>query len=163
MVCERFKDGLEALAQGEPSPSAAGHVAVCSDCAWRLTQMRRLVQMLRETAVASPARLVARLLGDGRKRSGARRSETSEFALHVGVDGLSLHLAYAPISTGWEVLGRAPDSGWSVLHAGAERLCGPSGRFRIVAKTLGDTMFTLRNDETEIDVPSAREMIDLGA
>lgn len=166
MVCDRFKEGLASLAQGQPSPAATAHVATCPDCAWRLTQMKRLVALLEAphpSDDSARARFVARIIGGGRGQTGARRHAPTEFALHVAADRFTMYLSYAPFGETWEVLGRAPDEGWIVVREESEVPCGPAGRFRLLARNLDDTGFTLRNEDVEIAVPSAPEMIDLGA
>ncbi len=177
MNCKDFEDGLATLAEGGKAPEAARHAADCAVCAVRLGQMRHVVAAARRLREHAPSelvsrasalmrptpRLVARLLGNGLKASGARRGEAKDFALHVGVDGFSVRLQYAPVPGGWEVMGRAPTPDWTIAHEGGVVPCGSSGRFRLVVSGLEGTSFVLRKDGTEIEVPSARELIDLDA
>ena len=178
MDCKRFWDDWARLAAGETVAEARRHAQECPACAERLAQCERVVRAVRTPVEAAPhdlvvragaimprrPRLVARLLGNGLAMSGAaRRGEVSDFALHVGVDGFSVRLQYTPVANGWEILGRAPTPDWSLSHEGGEVPCGASGRFRLVASSLGATSFVLRKDGAEIEVPSARELIEVGA
>lgn len=174
MDCKRHEEGLATLAEGGEAPEAARHVAECPACGTRLEGLRRMVAAARVPAFAAPAdlvaraqalmrpaaprRLIARLLGNGLAASGARRGGAEDFALHVGTDDVSVRLQYAPTKGGWEILGRAPGEGWSV----AGTPCGPSGRFRLLVPSLEESAFVLRSTEVEIEVPSARRLLDDG-
>ena len=164
-----------ALVEGREDAGAREHIARCVACAKRFAQLKRIFDASRagywtaplelglraRAMMASKPRLVARLLGSGLVNSGARRADVRDFALHVGVDGFSIRLHYAPIREGWEVLGRAPTSDWTVAYQGGALPCGSSGRFRLLAPDLGGTAFVLRKDEVEIEIPSARELTNL--
>ena len=176
MRCNDFKEGVAILAGGGTAPEAKVHVEGCADCARRLEELRRIVAVARTAYWTVPQslsdrakalmpdrpRLVARLLGSGLVRAGVRRGEARDFALHVGVEGFSIRLSYAPLPGGWEVLGRAPTADWTVVHSGGALPCGASGRFRLLSPDLDGTAFRLRKHETEIEVPSARELTSLG-
>ncbi len=175
MDCGRFEDGIATLAEGEGSPEAAAHVAGCPACAARLDGLRKVVQAARLPRFEAPAdlvaraqglmqprpRLVARLLGNG-LLGAARAARTDDFALLVGTDDVAVRLNYAKTSGGWELLGRAPGEGWTVVRGNEETPCGPSGRFRLVVRSLDEAMFVLRAPGIEIEVPSARELLDRG-
>ncbi len=174
MECNEFQEGLAALAEGGTAPAAAAHVSQCAACAKRLRELRRLVDSLstpryevprglsaRAQALMRPAprRLVARLLGSSLAASGARLAGADGFTLHVGAEDLSVRLQYTPAPDGWEVLGRAPGSDWSVVVDSEPSSCGPQGRFRIVVPSLERSSFALRSAALEIEVPPARELM----
>lgn len=174
MRCSEFRDGIATLAEDGTDARAEAHVAQCAACAGRLAQLRRIVAAsnagywttppdlaLRARAMmGARPRLVARLLGNGLANSGARRADVRDFALHVGVEDFSIRLHYVPNQEGWEVLGRAPTSDWTVAYRGGTLPCGPSGRFRLLSPDLDGTAFVLCKEAVEIEVPSARELTD---
>jgi hypothetical protein len=176
MRCDEVIEGLAKLAAGGASPEAVAHAAGCLDCATRLAELDRVVASVRQPYGDAPydliaraqalmnarPRLVARLLGNSLSNSGARRVQAQNFALYVGVEDFTLDLHYAKLPDGWELLGRAPTADWRIAHSGGVLPCGPSGRFRLVARDLDGTAFVLCKGGTEIEVPSARELIDLG-
>lgn len=174
MECNDFQEGLATLAEGGTSSATAAHVAQCASCAKRLRELTRLVEALSEpcldvprdlTARAqalmrpAPRRLVARLLGSSLAASGARLAGADGFTLHVGAEDLSVRLQYTPAPDGWEVLGRAPGAGWSVVFDAESSACGPQGRFRILVPSLERSNFSLRSAVLEIEVPPARELM----
>ena len=163
------------LAEGGAAQAAAAHVAQCASCAKRLRELRRLVEALnaptfevpqdlaaraRSLMRPTPRRLVARLLGSSLAASGARLAGADGFTLHVGAEEFSVRLQYTPAPEGWEVLGRAPGSGWSVVVDTEPSSCGPQGRFRILVPSLEKSDFALRSAALEIEVPPARELMD---
>ncbi len=176
MRCTDFLESLVSLAEGRFDAEASRHVGECAACASRLAEFERIVLAWRLSQEHAPSglvvqakgfvsgrrRLVARLLGNGLAAAGARRGGARDFALYVGVEDFSMHLHYSPLPDGWEVMGRAPTPGWSVAHEGGEIPCGTSGRFRLLAPSLDGTKCVLRKDGAEIEIPSARELTDIG-
>ena len=177
MRCREFNDRVVTLAEGGEDPSAMEHARLCEACAVRLTQLKRIIAVSKmgywttpselgvqaQALMSSRTRLVARLLGSGLTHSGARRGGLRDFALHVGIDDFSIRLHYSPLREGWEVLGRAPTSDWTVAYQGGVLPCGASGRFRLLAPDLDSTDFVLSKDDVEIEIPSAQELTDVDA
>lgn len=174
MKCKEYLDELATLAEGGATPEASSHVAGCPECRVHLDELRRLMAALglerhdvpRDlTARAqslmrpTPRRLIARLLGSSLAASGARLAGADGFTLHVGADELSVRLQYTPAPEGWEVLGRAPGTGWTVVAGAEPSSCGPQGRFRILVPSLEKSGFALRNAALEIEIPPARELM----
>ena len=170
MECKDFQEGLATLAEGGLSHEATAHTAGCPTCATRLDEMRRLVTALGESCFAvppgltarakslmrpTPRRFVARLLGSSLAGAGTRLAGADGFTLHVGAEELSVRLQYSPAPEGWEVLGRVPGTGWSVVFGAKREPVGPQGRFRILVPSLERSGFGLHSPTLELEVPPA--------
>lgn len=172
MRCEEFLDRFDALRKGATDPEVERHVLECAACA----ELRMLVEGIQtpqrdarpdliaraKAIMPKRARLVARLFGSSLAGAGARSGREDDLALHAGVPDVDIHLQYRAGGGTWTVSGRAPDADWTLVFGATAMTCGLGGRFKFTATSLESTGFVLKKGETEIEFPSAKELIANG-
>ncbi len=166
-------DELVKLAEGGEAPDAASHLASCASCQKRLTEFTQILSaaqlpvfdaptevMMRAQSImpTMPKRYTVRLLASSFSQAGAR-SVSQDFQLVVGTDETSLRVMYLKGADAWEVMGRAPSEGWTLLRDDFDEALDESGRFRFEAPDLGSTRFSLVNGEERLEIPNAEELL----
>lgn len=173
MRCEEFLDRLDRLQDGETDPEVERHTQECAACA----ELRALIEGMRTPQrdarpdlvaramgiMPKRARLVARLFGSSLLGAGARSGRQDDFSLHAGVPDIDIHLQYREQGGTWTVSGRAPDAEWTLVFGATVTQCAPGGRFKFTATGLESTGFVLKKGTTEIEFPSAQELIANGS
>lgn len=173
--CANYWEGIVTLAEGGRDEAARHHVESCSECARKLEQLRIVMSVGDLKFYDAPASLIASAKGlmpaPERRPMSLLRSTTAwsgaravaeDFQLVVGEADTQVRLMYSRAGNGWEVMGKAPSSGWSV-EAGRHLVSiGVEGRFSFHADKLADTGFTLSGAEGEFYIPSAEELLSGG-
>ena len=173
--CEEYWDGIVELSEGRSHAAAQNHVESCRACAAKLAELRMILGAVRPQFDA-PSELidsVKGLVSSGERRrltlvsstlslSGAR-GPTGDFQVLVGSGDTQLRVMYSPVGDTWQVVGRAPNSEYSLRACEGRVEVDADGRFIFRAPTLADTGFVLAGPEGDIDVPSAEELLSNGS
>lgn len=171
--CEEILDDLVKLAEGGAAPEAASHLVGCVSCQNRLAEFKKILAaaqlpvfdaptdvVMRAQSIMPmmPRRSALRLLASSFSQAGAR-SVTQDFQLVVGTDETSLRVMYLKGADSWEVMGKAPSEGWTLLRDDFDEPLREDGRFQFEANDLGSTAFVLIKGEERLEIPNAEELL----
>jgi len=173
--CANYWDGIVNLAEGKVNESAQRHVETCAECSTKLEQLKTMMSVgdLRyydappglitrvKDMLPAPARRSANLLRSSIAWSGAR-AVAEDFQVVVGEGSTQIRMMYSRSGEGWEVMGRAPASYWSVRVNETDLPIEEDGRFSFHAAKLSETGLTLAGPEGELFIPSAEELLSSG-
>ncbi|MBX7134512.1 MAG: hypothetical protein K1X67_17720 [Fimbriimonadaceae bacterium] len=176
-ACNRFWNGLAALASGETDPETQMHMETCADCQAKLTELTQAVQAMKRPEYDAPRdqvlmaaslmpvqqrrRFLASLLSSSLAAAGARSAVAESFQMTFQHDDLTTRVMVSKVDRGWEVMTRIPEQ-WLATTLDGDVQSDAEGRFSFVAPDLDQTGFILRRGDVEVQIPSAREAMPGG-
>lgn len=156
MKCSKFIEGITELAFGRNDQDASQHVAVCSDCASMLGDLRRIAAGFALGHTDAPHEVVRRaadialpnkvptlgLLRTSLNAAGARRRAADTFQSVFEGNGVHVRTMYTRSGSKWHVMATVAPPVEAVEVVG--KLVKPvGGKFEFEAKSLEDTGFKL--------------------
>ncbi|MEO7454194.1 MAG: hypothetical protein ABIV13_05460 [Fimbriimonadales bacterium] len=172
MKCSEFIEGISELAFGKNAPGASSHVAVCTDCAALLLDLKRMAAGFALGNTDAPAIAVKRAasiplpnkiprLGLVRRSlaaAGARRSAAETFQCVFEGGGLQVRTMYTKSGKKWEVMATvAPPV--DAIEVGGKLVKPVDGKFEFEAKSLDATDFRITVAGKPVAVPPGSDKL----
>lgn len=170
MKCSEFIEGISELAFGKNDQRASDHVAICSDCAAMLLDLRRIAAgfglgnsnaptdaIRRASEIPLPNQIPRlRLLRTSLAEAGARRKTAESFQSVFEGEGLQVRTMYTKSAKKWHVMAMVTPP-VDALEVGGKRLNPVDGKFEFEVNNLDATGFSLIVEGRPFAVPAGSD------